>query len=79
MDLLDLATLFRLCVVNNLPLAFIAFVAFIAFAIFIVFVVFATFVAFTAFTAFVAFTVLSMLPSAVVHDVTRCDVAIVIS
>lgn len=31
MDLLDLATLFHLCVVHNLPLAFAAFTVFVAF------------------------------------------------
>ena len=43
MDLLDLATLFYLCVVNNLPLTFIASTAFAVFAVFTAFVVFATF------------------------------------
>jgi len=33
-DLLDLATLFHLYVVNNLPLAFVAFVAFAMFVAF---------------------------------------------
>jgi len=33
-DLLDLTTLFRLYVVNNLPLAFTAFASFAAFAAF---------------------------------------------
>ena len=43
MDLLDLATLLHLYVVNNLPLAFVVFAAF------------------------------SIMPSTVVHDVSRCD------
>ena len=54
MDLLDLATLLHLYVVNNLPLAFD---------------VFATFIAFVVLAAF------GILPSVVIHDDARCDVA----
>ena len=69
-DLLELATLFFLCVVNNLPLSFILFVAFATFA---------AFFACTAFVAFVAFVEFSMVPSVAIYDATQCDNAAIIS
>jgi len=66
-DLLDHATFFRLCVDNNLPLAFIAFSVFSAFTVFIVFV------------AFVVFAAFDMLPSVVVHDAACYDILMFLS
>ena len=82
MALLDLATLLCLCVVNNLPFAFVVFAVFTAFIVFTKFTAFVAFVAFTAFAMFAAFTifvVFGMLPSVAVHDATCCDTLIFLS
>ena len=73
MDHLDLATLFHLYVVNNLPLAFIAFAMFTAFITFVLFVAFDAFSTFFSFISFVVLIVFDMLPSATFHDAPCCE------
>ena len=83
--MLELVAFLRLCVVNNLPLAFVAFTvfvvfaAFVAFAVFVVFVAFIMFIVFVAFVVFASFIAFSILQLAVVHDVAHYDILMLLS